>query len=190
MQVAYRYRQRIRRIGWLRNLIELQEPRDHQLHLLFLRLAISHDCRLDGERRVFRYQNLVRRRRQHRYAPNLPQFQRRFHIDRIKDVFNGDPVWLVIANKLAQFLKYCREPIRKIHLPRKSDPAKLNAIQLVIAVNLNHAVTSALGTAVDSQDAHLPRILLDAFTRKHGAADTFAHRIAKRIVAITIYDRA
>jgi len=43
MQMADRNRERVSRVGGLRHLIKVQQPRHHLLHLMLLRLAISHD---------------------------------------------------------------------------------------------------------------------------------------------------
>ena len=50
--MADRNGQGIGRIGRLGSVIQVQQSRHHELHLLFLRQPVAYDRRLDGERSV------------------------------------------------------------------------------------------------------------------------------------------
>ena len=88
MRVANGDGQGIGGIRRLRQPVEIQQTRDHELHLLLLRQSISNDCGFNGQRSVFRHRQPVSRGSQQSHAAHMPEFQRGFYIDRVEDFFD------------------------------------------------------------------------------------------------------
>ncbi len=86
----------------LRGLSKFKQTCHHVLDLLFLGAAVADDRRLDRQRRVFGDFQSGGGGGEHGNAPDLPQFQRRLHVERIKNVFDRDFIGLVLGDNLAE----------------------------------------------------------------------------------------
>lgn len=105
MQIANGNRQRVRGIGRLRHLLQPEQPRHHQLHLLLLCSAVTGDGGLDGKRSIFGHRELVGRSCQHGYSADLTKLQRRLYVYRIENVFNGHAVRAMLVDQSAKLVE-------------------------------------------------------------------------------------
>src|SRR5215469_348634 len=105
MQITNGNRQRVRGIGRLRDLLQPEQPRHHQLHLLLLCLTVTCDGGLNGKGSIFGHRELVGRSRQHGYSADLTQLQRRFYVYRIENVFNGHAVGAMLLEQSAKLVE-------------------------------------------------------------------------------------
>ena len=81
--------QRIGDVGGLRRRGQIQQARDHHLHLRLLRPAVSDHRRLDRQRRIGDDLQAGLRGDQHGDAAHMSQLQRRLSIHRVEDIFDG-----------------------------------------------------------------------------------------------------
>ena len=81
---------------------EFEQARDHVLDLLLLGTAVTDHRRLDREWRVFGDFESGCRGGQHGDSTNLAEFQGRFHIEGVENVFDGHFVRLVLGDDRTQ----------------------------------------------------------------------------------------
>jgi len=149
MKMADRDSQRIRRIGRLRDFIQIQQPRDHVLHLPLFGFPVADYGRLNRERRVFSDIQACRRRRQHSHSTHLPKLNRRFRIHRVKHIFNRDVIRAVLLDDRTQaFKNFHQTPWQRLS-GGELHRATSQADQPVIVAKLDYAVTSVFGAAID-----------------------------------------
>ena len=147
--MADRDSQRIRRIGRLRDFIQIQQPRDHVLHLPLFGFPVADYSRLDRERRVLSDVQACGRRRQHGDSTHLPKLNRRFRIHCVKHIFNLDVILAVLLDDRAQTFKNFRQTPRQRFARRELHRATSEADQSVMIAKFDHAVAGVLGAAID-----------------------------------------
>ena len=94
--------QRISGVGGLGNPIEIEKARHHLLDLMLFGPAVSDDCGLDRERRVFGDFESGGRGGQHGDTAHLAQLQGRLHIDSVENVFQRDAVGPVLRDEFVK----------------------------------------------------------------------------------------
>src|SRR5437660_12508656 len=105
MQIADGNSEGVGRICRLANLVQLEESRDHQLHLPLLRPSIPDDCGLDCQWSILSYLDPLRGSCQHCHSANLPQLQSGLDVHRIEHILDGDPVRPMLLNQAAEALE-------------------------------------------------------------------------------------
>ena len=95
VDVANRNGQRIGCVGRLRRAGQLQQASHHELHLLLLSQTVSNHGLFDGEGFVFGYRKICGGRSQQRHTAHLSQFQSRFRVDGVENLFNRHDIGLV-----------------------------------------------------------------------------------------------
>src|SRR6266550_854549 len=141
-------------IGRLRYFGQVKQARNHVLHLRLLRPTVTHHRRLDGKRRIFGDFQSGRGCSQHSHSSHLPQLQRRLHVERIENVFDGDVVGLVFLNDEAEAFENGRQPPGERFSWRKLDGSASEANKRLVRAEFDDAETRVLGAAINAQDAH------------------------------------
>ena len=102
MQVADRNGERVGCVGRLGRLGKGQQAGHHRLHLLLPGFTVAHDRGLDGKRGVLCHLESCDSSGKHGDASDLPEFERRLHVQRVKNIFDCDLVRLMLANQLLE----------------------------------------------------------------------------------------
>jgi hypothetical protein len=150
-----------------RNFSKMEKLSYHHLDLLFLGATIAYHGRLDGQGGIFCNMNLMGGGGQHGDSADLPQLDSRFCVERIKNVFDGNAIRMVVANQTAQMVEYDRELSRERITGRQSYTAEDDRIQSLAVIEFDHAVARTLSSAINSQNSHPTKSLLE----KEGHAD-------------------
>src|SRR5438270_2772065 len=102
MQVADRNSERVGCVGRLGRLGKGQQAGHHRLDLLLPGFTVAHDRGLDGKRGVLCHLESCDSSGKHGDASDLPEFERRLHVQRVKNIFDCDLVRLMLANQLLE----------------------------------------------------------------------------------------
>ena len=94
-------------------------------------------------------------RGQHGHTPHLSELEGRLHIQRVKNVFNGDFIGLVFANDLAELLIDSGQSPRQRLAGRKFNRSACEASQFPGAGHLHHAEAGVFSPAINAQNAHV-----------------------------------
>ena len=94
--------QRVGGVGRLGGFVELEQARDHELHLLLGGEAVADDGALDGERSVLRDGEAAVGRGQHGDAAHLAELERAFGVGGEEDFFDGDHLGLPELEELGE----------------------------------------------------------------------------------------
>lgn len=159
MQVADGDGERIRRVRWLGNLIEMQKTCHHLLHLMFFCAPVSYHRGFNGERRIFRHFESGTRSRQHRHSADLAKLQCGFHIDRVENIFKRYSVWTMLGNNFAQTSRNLRQPRCHRFARRNFDGAADDAYQPIIVAaigdQVDYSVTGIFRSAINAEHTHV-----------------------------------
>ena len=133
-----------------------QQSLDHVLHLRFFRAPITHHRRLDGQGRVFADVEARGGGGQHRHPAHLPQLKRGFRVHGVEHVFDGGQLRPVGRDHPRELGEDALQTAGQRLARREPDGARGHTVQLPVVGLLHHAITGALGAAVDAQHAHAP----------------------------------
>jgi len=182
VQVADRNGERVGGVGGLRNFIEPEQARDHLLDLVLLGLAVADDGGLDGQRRVLGDFEAGGGGGEHGDAADLSELQGGLHVERVEDVFDGDPVGVVNGDQFFERAGNPREAsghgLARRNLDRAAHDADeavastltisasiiatmvtatmitVTIIGAIIGEKIDDAVAGVFRAAIDAQDAH------------------------------------
>jgi len=151
MSVAQGNRQRIRRIGADRA-VELEEPLDHHLDLLFLGAAAADHCLLDLAGGVFEDARTQREGGAQRGTPGLPELERAIGISVHEDPLNRD---LLGAELAGQTIHTAEDLLQSLgqRVPSRTNDATGEVAGSAIA-RFNDRVTSRQRAGVQAEDAY------------------------------------
>lgn len=125
------------------------------LHLQLFGAAVADYRRFDGQWRILRYLQAGRGGSQHCDAANLTEFQRRLHIERVKDIFDRDFVGSMFRDDGAELRIYAGKSAGQRFTRRQLDGTAGEARELSAGENLNHPVSGIFSTAIDTENSHL-----------------------------------
>src|ERR1700693_2930884 len=154
VQMADGNRQSVGRVGRLGYFAEIEQARDHVLHLGLLCSAITHHGGLDGKRRILGNFQPGRGRGQHGHSTHLPQLERGLYVQCVEHIFDGNIVRLVFLNDDAEPLEDGRQPPRQGLAGRELDGAAGKTDQRLVVTKLDDAETGVFSPAIDTQHAH------------------------------------
>jgi hypothetical protein len=140
--------------------IEAEQMRDHVLDLPLPGSAIAYDSGFDRKRGVFGDLYSATGCRQHGYATNLTQLQRRLRIDGIEDIFDSDVVGLVFLDEGAETVKDDGQALRQRFTGGKLDGAAGEANQTIVRAQFHDPETCVLGPAINPHSAHREEFIL------------------------------
>src|SRR5215471_15671626 len=142
---------RVSRLWWSR---EFEQPHHHLLHLLLFRVAVAHNRRFNGPGRVFCHLQPARRSGQHGYTAHLSELKSRFHVDRVKNVFDCGHPRLMLCNDPGELGKNLLQSCRHGVPGPDFDGATGAADEFTFVQLLHNAVAGVLTSAIDAEDTH------------------------------------
>ena len=158
VQVADGDGQSVGGVGGLGNLIEVEEARNHLLHLMFFGAAVSDYGGFYGERRILGDFEASGSGGEHGDSADLAEFEGGLDVGSVENIFDGDAIGAMAEDEFLEAYGDVREArghgIARRNFDGSADDADQPIVVAIVGEQIDYAVTGVFRTAVDAEDAH------------------------------------